>query len=130
MHEWLNKNIVYNRFDKFIIIAALPALPLILLSMILFTPLLVKTLKTLKRKGWIIGLSVIVLLPLLLAFITDVFAAKVFLIGISIIGYFMFCAVLKIEVGDWYKEMEAKVKLEKLKKNKKVEGEDNWIIMR
>jgi hypothetical protein len=130
LHRWLNTDIVGKRFEKFIIIGALPALPLILLSMILFTPLLIKTLKLLKRKGWIIGLSVIVLLPLLLAFIINVFEARVFLIGLSVICYFMFCGVLKIEVDDWYKEMEARLKLEQLKKSKKDEGEDNWIVMR
>ena len=69
-------------------------------------------------------------LPLLLALITDVFAAKVFLIGMSIIGYFMFCYILKIEVDDWYKEMKAKMARELMEKNKKDEGEDNWIILR
>jgi hypothetical protein len=130
LHEWLNKNIIDSRFDKFIIVAALPVLPLILLAMVLFTPLMVKTLKLLKRKGWLIGLSIIVSLPLLLAFIADVFAVKVFLIGMSIIGYFMFCYILKIEVDDWYKEMKAKIAREVMGKNKEDVGEDDWIIMR
>ena len=124
LNKWLNKDIVDDRVDKYIIIVALPALPLILLSMILFTPLMVKTLKMLKRKGWMIGLAVIVLLPLLLAFITNVFEVKVFLIGVSIIGYFMFCGVLKIEVDDWYKEMKAKIVREQMMKNKEDKGED------
>ena len=105
-------------------------LPIILLSMILFTPLMVKTLKILKRKGWIIALTVMVTLPLVFVFLTDVFPVKVILVGISILGYFMFCGILKIEVDDWYKDIRAKLRKEQMIKNKEAKGEDNWVIMR
>lgn len=69
LHKWLNKDIVNDKYDNFIVVAAPIALPLVLLSMMIFTPFLLKTLKILKRKGWIIGLTIMVFLPLLLVFL-------------------------------------------------------------
>ena len=129
LHRWLSKDIGAERFSNLIVLAAPFFLPFILLAMIIFTPIMIRSLTVLKRKKWIAGLFILVSIPLVLIFFTNIFDLKVILIGVSILAYFFFCAVLKIEIEDWYKDLRAKIQRER--NQRESEGKDplDWIIM-
>lgn len=130
LQKWLNKELIDSRYDDLIVLAAPLALPFVLLSIILFTPLMVRSLHALKRKGWLLTLFIMVTLPLLIVFMTDIFAAKVLFIGISVISYFLFCGILKVEVDEWYKNMKA-ARIRKLQKDNPANRQpEDWIVMR
>ncbi len=106
-------------FPMFIIILFLAAT--------IFTPFMLFVLYKEEKKGWIVSFAIIVLIPAILfaTFLPSVIMG-------SLIPFYLYCFILRMEVKGWLQEMRARntLVLQRFKKANESNDLDDWIVMR
>jgi len=129
---WLKKDFKeINKFYLVFVFIPLLAYPIILIGIAYMTPIIISALKELDKKNWLIAFGIVTLTPIILIPFFSEFNLGFILFNISIVGYFLFCYILRNEASDWFEEIKAREELEKiLAEKEKINDSLDWIVQK
>lgn len=129
---WLKKDFKeINKFFLVLVFIPLLAYPFIIIGIAYMTPIIISALKELDKKNWLIAFGIVTLTPIILIPFFSGFNLGFILFNISIVGYFLFCYILRNEASEWLAEIIAKEELEKILVEKEKNNDSlDWIVQK